>query len=264
MVATGEAKVAAALAGRLRVAIQYEATLAQAEADVTAAQAKTAAEMAAAQRIEEQVALCQIRAPRDGLVVYPPAAPERGPPQLEPLAEGSTVRERQRLLLVCNPEKFLLELRVPEARIAEVRPGQAAAVRLEAVRQKTFTGKVARVSPIPLSSSWRGPDEKFYSVTVDLESGSPELKFGMSAAAQILVAEVSDVLTVPIEAIHRPNGTAVCQVKVGNQREVRQLVLGLSDGRQVEVRQGLKEGDEVFLFPRAPAAPSGEGAAPSR
>jgi multidrug efflux pump subunit AcrA (membrane-fusion protein) len=72
---------------------------------------------------------------------------------------------------------------------------------------------------------------------------------GMTAKVAIAAGEATDVLVVPVTAVQGAvaNGT-VWVVADGGEPEERAVTLGLTDGEQIEVREGLTEGESVLQF----------------
>lgn len=82
---------------------------------------------------------------------------------------------------------------------------------------------------------------------------------GLSAQVKISAGSVADVLVVPITAVEGGAETGVVWIVTPDGERAEQAVrLGLSDGTQVEVVEGLAEGDEVLQF--VPGAPGESGA----
>ena len=73
------------------------------------------------------------------------------------------------------------------------------------------------------------------------------LRGGMSATADVIIAERTNVLLVPDRAIKQDSqGNTVVEVMVNEQTEERTVVIGISDGYQTEIVDGLEEGEVVI------------------
>jgi multidrug efflux pump subunit AcrA (membrane-fusion protein) len=72
---------------------------------------------------------------------------------------------------------------------------------------------------------------------------------GMTASVAIAAGEATDVLVVPVTAVQGAvaNGTVWVVADAGEPEE-RAVTLGLTDGEQIEVREGLTEGESVLQF----------------
>jgi hypothetical protein len=77
------------------------------------------------------------------------------------------------------------------------------------------------------------------------------LKPGMSAEVEVIVAQYTDVLTVPVAAVVEADPDAFCWVRTAAGVEQRAVRLGDTNDRFTVVEAGLQEGDEVVLHPFA-------------
>ncbi len=78
------------------------------------------------------------------------------------------------------------------------------------------------------------------------ETGISLIRPGMTADLDIIIAEADNVLRVPKEAVIEQDGGKVVMVLDGGTAVSRPVVTGLEDDVNVEVREGLQEGDEVL------------------
>ncbi|MCK4615305.1 MAG: hypothetical protein KAT50_00435, partial [Pirellulales bacterium] len=90
---------------------------------------------------------------------------------------------------------------------------------------------------------------KKYIVGVRIDGVSEALRPGFTAEATIIVADLQDVIAVPVAAVIEDGEEYICAVKTGETFERRVITLGQSDDRFVEIVDGLQEGEEVFLNP---------------
>jgi HlyD family secretion protein len=72
------------------------------------------------------------------------------------------------------------------------------------------------------------------------------------------VAEKSGVLTIPVQCVIERGGKFHAYIKNGNNIQVRDLVLGGTNDTVIEVIDGLKEGEQVLLNPRADVPNAGD------
>src|SRR5205085_1580014 len=77
------------------------------------------------------------------------------------------------------------------------------------------------------------------------------LKPGMTAVVEILIDDRNNVLTVPVEAVVEQGGKFYSWIVSGPRTERRPLVLGVTNNRFIEVRDGLADGERVLRNPRA-------------
>ena len=158
------------------------------------------------------------------------------------------VRERQILVNIIDlGAPMQVNVKVPEARIKQVKPGQKVRVAIDAFPSETFTGLVDEVAPLPDPTAPTSP-VRVFTTKVRLVQKSPQLRPNMTATADIIVEERDDVLTVPSQAVIRSPGKWQVAVKApGGGFELRDVVPGEVRNTVVEIKQGLKPGEQVAL-----------------
>lgn len=211
---------------------------------------------AAYEDIEDEIKKCKIVAPQDGMVVYyvPEQARFGGGSQQSIVAQGEPVREGQKLMQIPDLRRMLVNTRVHEAMVSRVVKEQRATVRVDAYPDRIFPAHVESVATISSQQDWMSSDVKVYATKVAIDEMVQGLKPGMSAEVTIEVGEaLENVLTVPVQAI-------VGSVEMGSQRrcyvmtmegpEPRDVIVGMSNERMAEIKEGLREGEEVVLNPK--------------
>jgi len=174
---------------------------------------------------------------------------------------GDRVTSSQGLATIPEVDRMLVETSVSEAELRRVRVGQTAAVRVEAFPDLRLTGAVTRVGTLARASADRPFDEKRFELVVELHKASPELRPEMTARADILLGQRSNVLLLPVTAIFGQQRGFVAYVPGRRAPDTRQLEIGETDGRFVEVVSGLAEGESVLLT--EPNRDGGRRTAPS-
>jgi hypothetical protein len=123
-------------------------------------------------------------------------------------------------------------------------------VTVDSMPDQRFRGVVRRVALLPDSQSrYSNPNLKVYATEVLIEDELPDLKPGISARAEIVITNLRDVLTVPIQSVHTVQGHQVTYVSRGSSIATIPVEVGLYDDKFIEVRSGLQEGDRVLLAP---------------
>ena len=178
-------------------------------------------------------------------------APYAGIVQELNVTEGMEATEDAPLFVLNGTQAYLLTVAVDELDIASVEVGQTAAVVLDAIADVEYTATVTRISG---AGDYQNGVTS-YDVTLDLDE-TEKLLPGMSARADILIAEKTDVLLIPVSAISRKDGrmfvtvvpdpTAATEVKTGNPQEEVEVSVGLINGTHAEILSGVEEGQFVL------------------
>jgi HlyD family secretion protein len=123
-------------------------------------------------------------------------------------------------------------------------------VTVEALPGKLFTGRVARIAPMPdPNSMFQNPDMKVYNTDVHLDGDGSGLRTGMSCRVEVIVDYYAEALYVPVQAVVRVLGKPTAWVKTAEGFKPRDVEIGLDNNRFVRIISGLEEGEEVQLSP---------------
>lgn len=215
-------------------------------------------------KLVRQLAAATIRADRPGLVVYASSQRRRRWGGGDRIQEGAVVNERQPLIIIPNPEQLGVKVSIHESVIERVKVDQKATVKVDALPDQPVPGVVSLVAHLPdPPDSWLNPDLKVYSTEIRLEAIPPQLRPGMSAKVEILVADLQDVIAAPVQAIAGSAREPVIYVMTASGPQVRSVVLGHSNDELVEIRDGLEGGEDVLLSPpQKPRMGRSSGGAP--
>jgi multidrug resistance efflux pump len=152
-------------------------------ASLDAAKLELEAAKDSATELEQQIAACRVTAPVEGVVLYANVYSSRGGPDFV-VEQGASVRERQALLRICDLSKLRIRASVDEARVPELRVGQPAVVRIDALPDTVVRGKVSYVSPVA-ERTFRFGEDKRYVVHVALEEPPEATHIGLTATVEI-------------------------------------------------------------------------------
>jgi multidrug efflux pump subunit AcrA (membrane-fusion protein) len=235
-----------------RTRAQARARERQAEADLQAATALARKEAEQRGDLEEQLKLCVLRAPREGVVILEQEPVGRGAQPL--VAQGEPVREGQKLLQIVDLKNLLVTVKVPESYVFRVKVGQPATLRVDAFPDRLLHGKVTSVATVPAQQDWLAADLKVYPTKVTINLADLEglnLKPAMSAEVRLVIDERQRVVQVPVSAVVWPQRARFVFVKTPAGLEERPVTTGINNNLVVEIRDGLKEGEFVLRQPEA-------------
>jgi len=188
----------------------------------------------------------RIVAPAPGLVVYYAEAHRWG--DGDEIKEGAEVRERQTLITLPDTSRMKVIVRIHEAAATRITKDLPASVQIEGYPGRVFTGTVTKVAELADSQNrWLNPDLKEYETEITLDEVDPGLKPGVTARARIHIADVTNALAVPVQAVFSKGGSHfVFRDKRGGAEPVS-VKLGASSEEYVEVLAGVKEGERILL-----------------
>lgn len=222
-----------------------------------------------------------VRAPIGGLVTNLPVRIG------EVMVAGIQNSPGSLIMTIADMSSVTAEVKVDETDIVNVRLGQTAEVKIDAIPDKVFTGKVTEIgnsaiirsSGLASSQVTTGSQEaKDFKVVITLDSPSDNIRPGLSTTAKINTASKKNVLAIPIQALtirqkseleqqkngaKKDDGKAEAATKTAEQKkedkkelqgvfvvrnqkaEFVEVATGITGTTDIEVTNGLKEGDEI-------------------
>ncbi len=207
------------------------------------------------QELEEGIARMRVPAPRDGMVIY--VSRWGG----EKHKTGDSVSRMDNVLEIPDLGSMGAEAEIDEADAGRVRVGQKATLRLEAYPDRPITGRVEEISPSIRRQSWDSP-LKTRTAHIRLEGERPGwMRPGMRFRAQLEVERVPGALVIPLEAVTRGAGGPVVTRPSGLGSATSAVKLGKRNQSQVEVLEGLEEGDRISRNPEGHTGAASSGGA---
>ena len=191
---------------------------------------------------EEEFKRCTIRAPQDGLVIYPSTARWKNTPDID---KGASVHNNQILLLMPDLTQMQVKIGVHESIVDRVQPGIPAKITLP---NQTLNTTVTQVASVATPANWWDGNTVRYDATIELPP-LETLKPGMSATVEVVVARYEDVLSVPVGSIVETSGGHFCWVDTPSGPQQRQVELGDSNDQFIVVKSGVEENELVIDLP---------------
>jgi HlyD family secretion protein len=171
------------------------------------------------------------------------------------------------LLTIADLSVMEVEVEVDETDVIGVGLGQEAKIRVDAFPETVFKGKVTEIGSSALQRTTGGvttQESKDFKVVVTLENPSYKLKPGLSASADIIVAEKKQALAVPISALVLRDKPAGDEAAAADRKDEEGIFVvengrvkfapvskGITGGMLIEITSGLAEGQDIVTGPYA-------------
>lgn len=231
-----------------RVKHQGTRKLAQYEADVRTQKITLELSKSKLARDQKNLSAAKIYAPQDGLVVYSVSENRFSSESL--IEEGATVRNRQTLIKLPDVSEMKLTVKIHESHINMISQGQPAYIVLDSMPDQRFRGYVSKVGLLPdTTSRWGNPNLKVYATEILVTDKLPDIKPGVSARAEVIITNLQNVISVPLQAVTTRQGKPVVYMVDGNDSRPVDVQVGLYNTKFIEIASGLKEGDRILLSP---------------
>jgi RND family efflux transporter MFP subunit len=171
----------------------------------------------------------EIRAPFDGYV------------EKRLVNLGELVRAEMPVMAIVRLDPLKVIAEIPEKMTPWITDGRPVELRVDAYPNRTFAGKVTRISPAVNTTTRAFPFEALVPNT------DAALKPGTFARVHVEIEKVDDVLTLPYAAIQYRYGVNRVFVVAGDRLAVRELAVGDRLGDRIEIVSGVKEGEQIAV-----------------
>jgi HlyD family secretion protein len=253
---------------------QMKVQRAQTAAQLASYQRRVGQAQAGLERIEDILAKFDALAPLDGVVTDLPVRVG------ETVVPGVQNSAASTLMTIADMSLITAEVKVDETDIVNVHINQTANITIDAMPNRTFTGKVVdigntailRSSGLAASQSANSSQEaKDFKVVVALDDPPEEIRPGLSCSAKILTATRRNVLSIPIQALTVRKKIDLDPPKDGvmaastaptdkskneeiqgvfviaeGRAQFRKVDTGITGATDIEVLTGLQEGDQII------------------
>ncbi|MEQ9405667.1 MAG: efflux RND transporter periplasmic adaptor subunit [Cyclobacteriaceae bacterium] len=171
-----------------------------------------------------------VRAPFDGVIVEMPYQ-----------TSGVKIDQGQDLFKIMKFNLLLLDIKLPEKHLVEVRKGQTVIITNYNLVKDTLTGQISQISPVI------DPETRTFQSMLEIQNNDLLLRPGMFVKAAILSEKRENTIVIPKETIiSRQNGKVVFIVENGIATE-RSIKTGLENQNVIEVIDGLKVNDRLVV-----------------
>ncbi len=195
--------------------------------DIKAAEARIAA-------IEATLGLVSLEAPFAGTITEINIKP------------GDQVAPGTIAFRIDDLSRLLVDVQIPEVDINRIQVGQSTRLTFDAIPGREYTGEVVEVGRVgtPVAGLVN------FKVTIELKDADESVLPGMTAAVNIIVSEIEDVLVVPNRAVRLRNNQRVVYLLQDGVPTPVQIQIGATSDAYSEVLSGdVKVGDVVVLNP---------------
>jgi HlyD family secretion protein len=255
---------------------QAKAKLDQAKAQMNSSERRIGQNAANLRHAADVLSKTEYRAPFDGVITNLPVR------EGETVVIGIQNAPGSTLMTIADTSVITAEVKVDETDIVNVKLGQASEVSIDAIPKQRFKGVVTEIGNNAVlrstgvstaQSTSSSQEAKDFKVVVTIQDPPPNLLPGLSTTARITTAAKSNSLAIPIQALTIRQRSELAPEKKSKEAEVQAASLtkgdpkeelqgvfilknkkdavfvpvatGISGTTDIEVTNGLKEGDEI-------------------
>jgi HlyD family secretion protein len=217
-----------------------------AQADIASKKQKQDQAAFQVQQDERSLAMLSLRAPLDGVVALQNHwQPQGGPTPFKP---GDRAWPGAAIAELPDPSTLKISARIEEAERGQLKLGQTGTVRVEAVPDGSFEGRIETISPtasLDFNAGW--PVPRNFTVEVALANSDARLTPGMGAVVRVAVDRVAEGIVIPSSALFRKGGRTVAYVRHGSKFEETAVEVLRRSGDEALIAKGLQPGEQLAL-----------------
>ncbi len=171
------------------------------------------------------------------------------------------------IAVIADLSAILVEAEVGETEVVSVKVGEPAKIRVDAVPDKEYTGRVSEIGSSAAVRGSAGGGLRYFKVKIAIENPVDRLKPGMTSQVAVITSTALNAMAVPIQCVvervppskdkkkaadeEDENATKKKYVLVVKDGKVKmtEVTTGVSDATHVAITSGLKKGDDVITGP---------------
>ena len=155
------------------------------------------------------------------------------------LLEGATVSEGTELFTIESNQQVKVDISITKYDLAKIAVGQKADI---TIADQKYEGEVTKINKVAANNAQGSP---VVGVEVHINNPDSGIYLGVEAQVVIHTNSAQDVITLPVEIVNTDRNGDFCYVVENGVVTMRRITTGISSDTDVEVTDGLKEGDLV-------------------
>ncbi|SEP10657.1 efflux RND transporter periplasmic adaptor subunit [Paenibacillus sp. OV219] len=185
--------------------------------------------------LEKRYAKALLLAPLDGIITY-----------LNEMKPGEAVEAQRVMAVISNPSKvnFVYEA-TDVSKISAVKPGIEVALTFD---DKTYKGKVIQTpASAPKSDVESIQRRNARALIIAMDAPKPQVQIGTMADIKLFIEKRDNVLVIPRDALQTMFGRNYIETIDNDRVKEVDVEVGLKTNDQVEIKQGITEGQKVII-----------------
>jgi len=165
----------------------------------------------------------------------------------DPVVPLTSYQAGTELLLLADMDSLIFKGTVDEIDVGKLEQGMEAELKIGAIPDEDIWGILSRISP----KAKKQENATLFDVEIEItKKGNKVIRAGYSANAELLINKAADSLFIPERlVVFEENHTYVEVQNAAGEIEKKEIKTGLSDGINVEILEGLSQGEEVVENP---------------
>ena len=160
---------------------------------------------------------------------------------------SNTFNDGTTIATVANMNDLIFRGIIVDTEVGRLNTGMSMKITIGALQNLKFDARLEYISP--KATDQNGANQFEIKAAVNLPTSGEQIRSGYSANAEIVLAEARHVMSVPESAIEFEGDNTFVYIVKGTDKdktyERRKVVIGLSDGLNIEIKSGLRMNERV-------------------
>jgi len=193
---------------------------------------------------QDQVARMEVKSPGPGMITYL-SNTSQGWMNAQPYKVGDRAFPGAVIAQVPDLTSIRLEAKIDEVDRGKLNVGFDGLLRIDALPEKTWNGKLAGVSPLT-EQAFEWPPSRSFKAYITIDHPTQQLRPGMNASADIVISRIPDAISIPAKGLFAEKGRAIVYLKTAQGYTAREVSVQARNPDDVAVG-GLTAGAEIAL-----------------
>ena len=165
----------------------------------------------------------------------------------DPVVPLTSYQAGTELLILADMNNMIFKGTVDEIDVGKLEEGMMAELKIGAIPDERILGRLSKISP----KAKREENSTLFDVEIEItQKGEKIIRAGYSANAELVINKAENTLFIPERLVEFDEDKAFVEIKNEKGEIVKKEVkIGLSDGMNAEIQEGLREGEEVVERP---------------
>lgn len=188
--------------------------------------------------VEDKLRKTRILAPMDGTLLEVKVI------EGQVVVAAASVNSGTALMSIADLTRLLIDTHVNQVDVTKLKLDQKVKLATEAMKDVVWEATINFIAPVATSKN----NIKGFRVQALIEKPDARLRPGMTVNMTVPIASVQEALSVPVAAVFKdPDKGKVIYVRKEGTTEKREVTVGITDMDYVEIRSGVRPGEEILL-----------------
>lgn len=161
---------------------------------------------------------------------------------------GVNISPSNNIVSIINPQSIYFRSKIDQEDVNKIKVGIPASVKIDSYPDEFINSKVTNIAFTPIIGESSTVYQVKFEINTTDKNSNLKYRIGMDGDAKIILSEVKNVVTLPLEAIYTDNGIKYVLVKTDDNKIIKkEIKTGIESDTDVEITEGLNDNESVII-----------------